>query len=79
MLCQVVHNFRYLWMTYKKLIYFLKLSHGPRFPKIFCDSIKLLGDDSSTKKIANIKKTRLKKTKERNFPRNNKNIWNLMH
>ena len=54
-----VHNFRYLWMTYEKFIYFLKLSHGPRFPKIFCDPIKLLGDDSSIQQIANIKKKHL--------------------
>ena len=63
-------------MTYEKFIYFLKLSHGPRFPKIFFDPIKLLSDDSQ--QIGNIKKTPLKKIKEIIFPKNNKNIWNLM-
>ena len=33
----------------------------PRFPKISCDSVKLLSDDSSRQKITNINKKNLKK------------------
>ena len=49
------------------------------YPKYFVTQKNYLVKTQVHKKLPILRRAPLKKIKERMFPRNNKNIWNLMH